>query len=356
MNAIMSKPPESAGESAAITVAELARRLGCAFDGDGSILLSGVADLKNAGGGDLVFLAQKRYRPLLEAYHASAAILAPDEDFDRIPVIRSPNPHLTFVQAQEYFFSPYRLEPGIHPTARISKTARLGRDVAVGAFSLVGDHVVIGDRTVVHSHVAIYPRVRIGEDCILHAQASLREDVRIGRRVILHNGVVIGADGFGYLQTEDGRRRKIPQQGTVIIEDDVEIGANSTVDRGTLTPTLIRRGVKIDNLVQIAHNVEIGENSVIMAQVGIAGSSRVGKNVILAGQAGIADHLEIGDNAVVLAKTGVIANIPAGRMVSGSPQLEVHAWRKAWAAIPRLYDLIREVRRLRKKVEELSSR
>jgi UDP-3-O-[3-hydroxymyristoyl] glucosamine N-acyltransferase len=330
------------------SVAELAQKLGGSFEGDGATLIRGVADVRDAGEGDLVFLGQAKFRPLLEETKASAVILPPEEHYDRLPVIRSSDPHRDFVHVQEMFFTPYRPDPGIHPTAQISPAARLGENVAIGAFSVVGSEAEIGDDVVIFPQVVVYPRVKIGEACFIHSHVTLREEVSLGRRVILHSGVKIGADGFGYLPPLDGSRRKIPQQGTVIIEDDVEIGANSTVDRGALGATLIRRGAKIDNLVQIAHNVEIGENSVVMAQVGVAGSSRIGRNVILAGQAGIPDHVEIGENAIVAAKTGVTNNIPAGAMVSGSPHLDIRVWRKAWAAIPQLYDLLKEFRRLKK--------
>jgi len=336
-----------------ITVAELAEKLGLPYTGDGRVVLTGVADVNAAGAHDLVYAARKKFFAPLETTQAAAVILPPETSFDRVPVIFSPDPQRSFVQAQEYFFSAYRPEPGIHPLASVSPSACLGRNVSIGAYSIVGDFVEIGDNTVVFPMVTIYPRVQVGNDCLLHSQVSLRENITLGQRVILHNGVVIGSDGFGYLPSQEGSRQKIPQQGTVIIEDDVEIGSNTTVDRGALHATLIRRGVKIDNLVQIAHNVEIGENSVIMAQVGIAGSSRIGKNVILAGQAGVPDHIEIGDNAVVAAKTGITNNIPADTMVSGSPHLDIRTWRKAWVAIPELYGLLKEFRRLKKKVDTL---
>jgi UDP-3-O-[3-hydroxymyristoyl] glucosamine N-acyltransferase len=335
------------------TVAELARHLGCPYEGEGATQLTGVADLAGAGEGELVFMAHRKFRPLLENTLAAAVILPPEEPCDRIPVIRSTDPQRSFVEAQNYFFTPYRPEPGIHPTALVAETARIGPEVSVGAYAVVSDDVEIGAGTVIHPFVTIYPGVKVGQDCIIHSQVSLRENVTLGRGIILHNGVVIGADGFGYLAPKDGSRAKIPQQGMVIIEDDVEIGANSTVDRGTLGATVIRRGVKIDNLVQIAHNVEIGENSVVMAQVGIAGSSRTGKNVILAGQVGVPDHIDIGDNSVIAAKTGVTKDIPANTMVSGSPHLDIQVWRKAWAAIPHLYDLLKEVKQIKKKLESL---
>jgi len=335
------------------TVAELAGLLGCPYEGDGTVILTGVADLKVAGEGEVVFMAQRKFRPLLDSSLAAAAILPPDEPCGRMPVIRSSDPQRDFVRAQEFFFFPAYPTPGIHAQAQVSSTARIGQDVCVGAFSVIGDGVEIGNGTVIHPHVTVYPGVKIGTDCVIHSHASLREDVVLGRRVILHNGAVIGADGFGYLPLKDNARKKVPQMGTVIIEDDVEIGANSTVDRGTLGNTVIHRGAKIDNLVQVAHNVEIGENSVVMAQVGIAGSSRTGKNVILAGQAGIPDHIAIGDNSVIAAQAGVISDIPADTMVAGSPHMDIRSWHKAYAALPRLYDLLKEVKQIKKKLDSL---
>ncbi len=349
----MKKPLDAKKKGFVTTVAGLARLLGCPYEGEGDTLLTGVSDLAGAGEGELVFMAHKKFRPLLEESRAGAAILPPGEPCDHIPVIRSSDPQRTFVQAQGVFFSSYRPAPGIHPSAQIAETARIGEEASVGACAVLGENVEIGAGTVIHPFVTIYPGVKVGRDCVLHSQVSLRENITLGSGVILHNGVVIGADGFGYLPLKDGTRAKIPQQGTVIVEDDVEIGANSTVDRGTLGTTLIRKGAKIDNLVQIAHNVEIGENSVVMAQVGIAGSSHTGKNVILAGQAGIPDHIDIGDNVVVAAKTGVTKDIPANTMVSGSPHLDIQVWRKAWAAIPRLYDLLKEVKQIKKEIESL---
>jgi UDP-3-O-[3-hydroxymyristoyl] glucosamine N-acyltransferase len=338
-----------------LTLEELAGLLGCSFAGDGRILLTGVANLKDAREGDLVFFSQEKLRDQFESTRAAAAIVLPEEKFTRLPLIFSSEPHPTFVRAVNLFFKPYRPRPGIHPLAQVSSTARIGKDVSVGAFALVGSKVEIGNGTVIFPHATVYPGVKIGNHCLIHSQVSLREGVSLGDRVILHNGVVIGSDGYGYLQTESKSHTKIPQAGGVTIEDDVEIGANTTVDRAALGHTIIRRGTKIDNLVQIAHNVEIGENSLIISQVGIGGSSRIGKNVILAGQAGIPDHIHIGDNAIVLAKTGITKDIPEGALVSGSPHLDARVWRKAWAVIPQLYDLIKEVKRLKKQIEKMKS-
>lgn len=347
----MKKPLKA--DKAGLTVAEISRHLGCSFQGDGGVLIRGVASLPQAKEGDLVFCSSKKFQRLLENTRASAAIIPPDEEFGRIPVIKAPNPQFAFVQATEMFFSSYRPAPGIHPKAQVSPSAEIGKDVAVGAFTVIEDGVKIGDNTVIFPLVSVYPHVKIGRDCVIHSHVSLREDTCIGHRVILHNGVVIGSDGFGYLQAEDSSHIKIPQKGTVIIEDDVEIGANSAVDRATLGETIIKKGTKIDNLVQVAHNVEIGENSILAGQAGIAGSSKLGKNVILSGQAGVSDHVELGDNVIVAAKGGITKKVPADTTVAGAPQLEIQEWRKVWASIPQLYELIKEVRKLRKEIEEL---
>jgi UDP-3-O-[3-hydroxymyristoyl] glucosamine N-acyltransferase len=341
-----------------LTVKELAERLGCAYEGDGGTVLTGVAALDKAvaGRGDLVFMAGPKFRSLLEATAAAAAVIPPGEAFDRLPVLRAADPRLAFVRATEIFHPAVKPAPGVHPTATIAPTARLGRGVSVGAGSVVGDGADIGDGTVVHPLVSIYPRVRVGADCVLHSHVSLREGVKLGDRVILHNGVVIGGDGYSYLKGDDDRHIKIPQIGTVVIEDDVEIGANSTVDRAALGETVIRRGTKIDNLVTVAHNVEIGENVLLVAQVGVAGSSKVGRNSILSGQVGVPDHIKIGENVIIAAKTGVTNDIPSGSFVSGSPHLDVRVWRKFWACAPQLYDLIKDVKKLRARVEELEKR
>ncbi len=339
-----------------MTVQELAQRLNCAFEGDGGVEITGLASLDAAGTGDLVFLAKPKLREQLEKTQASAAILPPDEKFDRIPVIRAVNPHLAFVRATEFLYKAYRPEPGIHPTASVSASAKIGRDAAIGAFCSVADGADIGEEAVIFPLVTIYPRVKIGQETVIHSGVSIREDVRLGKRVIVHNGVVIGSDGFGYLKTDDGSQLKIPQKGTVVIEDDVEIGANTTIDRAALGETVVRKGVKIDNLVMIAHNVEIGEHSILAAQVGIAGSSKVGRNAILSGQVGIADHITVGDNVIIAAKSGVTKNIPANSFVSGSPHLDIRDWRKVWALMPQMYDIVKDFKKLKARVEELEKK
>jgi len=336
-----------------LTVKELAERLNCPFEGDGTVLITGVASLEKAKSGDLVFLAKPKSRELLEKTSASAAILPPGEKFDRIPVLRADNTHLAFIRATEIFNRPYRPEPGIHPAALVSGSAKIGPQVSIGAFCVVGDDVEIGESAVIFPLVTIYPRVKIGARTVVHSNTSLREGVRIGSRVIIHNGVVIGADGFGYLRSDDGTHIKIPQVGTVLIEDDVEIGANTTIDRAALGETIVRKGTKIDDLVMVAHNVEIGENAILVAQVGIAGSSKVGRNTILSGQVGVADHVDVGDNVIIAAKSGVTKNIPSGSFVSGSPHLDIRDWRKFWALAPQLYDIVKDFKKLKARFEEL---
>jgi UDP-3-O-[3-hydroxymyristoyl] glucosamine N-acyltransferase len=336
-----------------LTVRELAGRLACPYEGDGSVVLTGVAGLDEAGPGQLSYLAHPRFRPSLGGTRAAALVLGTGEAWDRTPVIRAENPQLAFIRATEIFFTPYRPGPGVHPTAVVAPTARIGKDASIGPLCWIGDGAEIGDGAVLHPLVAVYPGVRIGRNVVIHAQVAIREDVSIGDNVILHAGVVVGSDGFAYVKGPDGAQRKIPQTGTVRIEDDVEVGANSTIDRAALGATVVGKGVKIDNLVMVAHNVEIGANSILIAQVGIAGSSKVGANVVLAGQVGLADHLTVGDNAIVAAKSGVTKSVPAGAFVAGSPHLDINDWRKVWVLIPQLPELVKDLKRLKKRVEEL---
>ena len=339
-----------------LTVEELAKLLNCPFEGNGKTEIRGVSDLEKAKEGDLVFLAQRKYRTLLDQSRASAAIIPGEEQYDRIPVIKSENPHLSFVKVVERFYMPFRPEPGIHPTAVVSPSARLGKEVSVGAFVHIGDEVEIEDGTVIFPFVAIYRGVKIGKESVIHSHVSVREEVRIGNRVIIHNNAVIGSDGFGYLQDKDKSHIKIPQAGTVIIEDDVEIGANTAVDRAALGETIIRKGTKIDNLVQVAHNVEIGENCILAGQTGIAGSVKIGKNVIMGGQVAISDHVNIGDNVMIAGRTGVMKDIPPNSIIAGVPSQDIREWKKSTLAFARLGDLVKEIRELKKKVEELENK
>ncbi|UCE41961.1 MAG: UDP-3-O-(3-hydroxymyristoyl)glucosamine N-acyltransferase [Candidatus Aminicenantes bacterium] len=345
--------PEKKSVPIQVSVSALSKLLDCPYYGKGTTLISGVSNLKEAEKGDLVFLAHRKFQSQLEHTKASAAIIPIDETYDRIPVIKSKNPQLSFLQAVEYFFQPHKPALGIHSLAYVSPTAKVGKDVSIGAFVFIGDEVEIGNRAVIFPFVAIYPHSKVGRDCIIHSHVSIREETFIGNRVIIHNGAVIGSDGFGYIQDTRKAHVKIPQIGNVVIQDNVEIGANTTIDRASLGKTIIRKGTKIDNLVQVAHNVEIGSNVILAAQTGIAGSSIIGKKVMVGGQVGIADHVEIGDNVILAAKSGVSKDIPANSMVGGSPHLDMREWQKACLSIPQLYDMLKEIKKLKKKIEAL---
>ena len=336
-----------------LTVKELARLLDCPVVGDGETIIRGVASLEKAGEGDLVFFSQNKFRKQLEETKASAAIVPLEEGYDRIPVLKSPNPHLTFIKAIEVFYRPFRIQAGVHPSADVSASAKIESGVAIGAMSYIGEEAEIGSGTVIFPLAAVFPRVRIGKNCVVYSHVSIREDTRIGDRVIIHNGAVIGSDGFGSIKTEDGTYRKIPQIGRVVIEADVEIGANTAIDRAALGETTIKKGTKVDNLVQIAHNVEVGPNAILAGQTGIAGSVKIGKNVITGGQVGISDHVEIGDGVIAAAKSGITKSIPAGSFVAGSPHVDIRDWRKIWVLLPQLYDYVKEIKDLKKRIEEL---
>jgi UDP-3-O-[3-hydroxymyristoyl] glucosamine N-acyltransferase len=339
-----------------MTLKELAARLDCSLEGDGGLEIKGVASPEKAGPGDIVFLSAAKFLPHLETTRASAVILGPGVAHSRLAVLRSSQPQMTFVRAAEILHPPVLPAAGVHRTAVIDPSVRLGEGVSIGPLCVVGARVEIGAGTVLFPNVTVYPDVIIGAGCVLHSGVHLRQGIRLGARVILHNGVVVGADGFGYLKAEDGRQIKIPQLGSVLIEDDVEIGANSTIDRAALGTTIVRRGAKIDNLVIVAHNVEIGENAILVAQCGVAGSAKVGRGAILSGQVGVPDHVTIGDGAVVAAKTGVSGNVQPGAVVSGSPHLDIMVWRKFWAAAPRLYELLKEFKRLQSRVDALEKK
>ena len=339
-----------------MTVQELAHLLNCPFDGEGSTEIRGFNSLEKAQKGEFSFLSHRRYRPFLEKTKASAAIIPADEKYDRIPVIRSENPYLTFIKAVEYFYQQYLPSPEIHPTALVSPSAKIKKDVAIGAYSYIGEEAEIGAGSIIFPLVAVYPKVKIGERTVIHSGVSLREGVRLGNEVIVHNGAVIGSDGFGYLQDKGGSPIKIPQTGTVIIEDKVEIGANTTIDRAALGETIIRKGTKIDNLVQVAHNVEIGENSLLAGQAGIAGSSKLGKKAVMGGQAGVADHVTIGDNVQMAAQAGIMKDIPPNSRVAGSPHLDSRTYMKIIAALPQIPELLKTVKSLKVKIEELDKK
>jgi UDP-3-O-[3-hydroxymyristoyl] glucosamine N-acyltransferase len=331
------------------TVIEIARLLEGELEGDGDVIITGVAGIVEAQAGELTFLDSPRYESFLENTHASAVIVGPETDASGKTIIRVSQPRLAFARAMRLFYPAVAPGPaGIHPTAVVGKDVRIGEDVRIGAHAVIGDEVEIGDGAVIFPLVSIGERTRIGSGTVIYAGVTIRERIEIGREVIIHGGTVIGSDGFGYAQ--DGEKHlKIPQVGTVIIEDQVEIGANVTVDRGTLGETRIGRGTKIDNLVQIAHNVVIGPNALLIAQVGISGSTRIGANVILAGQVGVVGHIEVGEGSTVAAQSGISKSIPPHTVMFGSPARPMRKAKQIEACINRLPDLFKRVQRLEKK-------
>lgn len=337
------------------TVAEVARQVGGRVDGDETRLLTGMAGLRDAGEGDLSFFSNRRYLEAAEHTHATA-VLVPEDWEHHCPavLIKVPNPDAAFACLAPLFarVSPAYV-PGVHPSAVIGEDCMLGEGVTIGPGCVLEPGAVIGDRTVLVAQVFVGRESRIGCDGLLYPQVSLREYVQLGDRIIVHNGTVIGSDGFGYTVGEDGARTKIPQLGTVIIGDDVEIGANVMVDRARFGQTRIGNGVKIDNLVQIAHNVVIGDHALIIAQVGISGSTSVGSRAILAGQSGIAGHLRIGEGAIVGAQAGVTKSVEPKSYVSGYPAMPHEKASRIHAHLMRLPTLKEAVKELEDRLERL---
>ncbi|HWO43792.1 MAG TPA: UDP-3-O-(3-hydroxymyristoyl)glucosamine N-acyltransferase [Candidatus Eisenbacteria bacterium] len=343
---------------AAKTLAELAEHVGGKVRGDAGIEIHKVAPIEDAEPGAITFLTHPRYAKFLKDCKASAVVASPDARLDptgRIAVLETAEPYVAVAKILRLFNPPRRYGAGVSPLAVIEASATLAAEVAVFPYVYIGREARIGERTVLFPGVFIGDGSAVGDDCVLHPNVTVREGCRIGDRVILHPGVVIGSDGFGYAG-QGAERVKIPQVGTVVIESDVEIGANSTVDRATLGRTVIGRGTKIDNLVQIAHNVSIGENTVVAAQVGIAGSTRIGRNVTLAGQVGIVNHVTIGDGAVIGPQSGIPRSVPAGALLSGGiAAAPHHEWLKVMTLLPQLPKLWHAVRQLEKRVSKLVS-
>jgi UDP-3-O-[3-hydroxymyristoyl] glucosamine N-acyltransferase len=335
---------------------ELADRLHSRLEGNGEIEISGVNSLERAGPGDLSFLANRKYTPLLKTTQAGAVLVAEELGPVELPALRCENPYLTFAKALELFYRPPRPAIGVHPTAVIASSARIGPHASIGPYVVVEEDVVIGARSVLHSHVVIYRGAKIGEDFCAHSHAVVREFCQIGDRVILQNGVIIGADGFGFAKQRDGSHYKMAQSGVAVIEDDVEVQALSAVDRATVGETRVKRGAKLDNMVQVGHASVVGENALLCAQVGLAGSSHLGKNVLLAGQVGVAGHLTLGDNVIATAQSGIPSDVPADTMVSGYPAIENKLWLKCAAIFSKLPELYDTLRILKAKVVELEKK
>ncbi|MFY9529862.1 MAG: UDP-3-O-(3-hydroxymyristoyl)glucosamine N-acyltransferase [Candidatus Acidiferrales bacterium] len=334
-------------------LSEIGRRLDCQVEGDANIEITGVAGLEEAAPGQLTFLANRRYRPWIAKTRASAIVVARDAGPVPIAALRSANPYLDFARAIEFFYQPPRYAPEIHPTAIVDPSARVGAGPHIGPYCFIDADVQIGRNAVLHSFVAIYRGARIGDDFFAHSHACVREFCKIGHRVILQNGAVVGGDGFGFARREDARWYKMRQSGVAVIEDDVEIQANTTVDRATIGETRIGRGTKLDNLVQVGHASKVGEDTLLCGQVGLAGSTRVGNRCTLAGQVGAAGHLTIGDDAVISSQSGVPHDVPAGALYSGYPAIENKTWLKASAIFARLPELQKTVRDLKAQVAAL---
>jgi UDP-3-O-[3-hydroxymyristoyl] glucosamine N-acyltransferase len=334
-------------------LAEIARRLGCALEGDPGIEITGVAGIEEAKAGELTFFANRKYRAALAKTRASAVLVSREEPAAPVAVLRSANPYLDFARAIEFFHSARQYAAGVHPTAVIAPSAKLGSNAHVGPYCFIDEQVEIGRNAVLHSFVAVYRGARIGDDFFAHSHSCVREGCVVGNRVVLQNGAVVGSDGFGFAREANGRWYKMRQTGPAVIEDDVEIQAHTAIDRATIGETRIGRGTKIDNLVQVGHACKVGEDTLLCGQVGLAGTTRVGNGCILAGQVGAAGHLTIGDHATLTAQSGVPADVPAGAIYSGYPAMANLAWRKSVAVFNRLPELQRELRELREEVERL---
>ncbi len=329
-------------------LSEIAERLGGSLEGDGTIEIAAVAGLKEAVHGELSFLANPKYSAQVASTKASAVIVPGDWDRSSpCALIRVENSDQAFAAAAELFYEAVpEPKPGVHPTASVAESAVIGDGVSIGANCTIEDGVVIGANTVIQANCVIGYKTMIGNNCLLYPLVSTREFTEIGNRVIIHNGTVVGSDGFGYAVQKDGSRTKIPQIGKVVIEDDVEIGANVAIDRARFGKTKIGKGTKIDNLVQIAHNVVIGEHSVMCGQVGISGSTTIGSRVILAGQSGLAGHLEVGDGAIVGAQAGVMKDVDPKAFVIGSPAMPHLQFKKMVAntiLLPKLKDKVKQL-------------
>lgn len=338
-----------------MNLTEISRVLDCALVGDGSLEITGVAAMESATPSELTFLANPKYASKVKNTRAGAILSRDVVEGVSAAFLISRDPYLDFARALALFYEAPRPSPGIHPTACIDATAVIGENASIGAYAVVGPGVHIGARCILHPHVVIYEGARIGDDFLAHSHSSVREFCILGDRVTLQNGAVVGGDGFGYARRADGSHFKIPQSGIVVLEDDVEVQCMSAVDRASVGETRVRRGTKIDNLVQVGHACEVGEDNIICAQAGLAGTSKLGRNVLLAGQAGISGHLTIHDNAVVYAQAGIGGDVPAGALMSGSPAFDARLWRRAVAAFPQLPDLVKTVRDLKKRLGKLEA-
>lgn len=337
------------------TVTELAEYLGGVVQGDEAVVIRGLGSLETAGPDALTFLANPKYASKVAETSAGAVLMAPGGERYGRTAIEVANPYLGFAKLLTLFYTTPHEPAGVSPAATVSESATIGEGTSIYPGVCIGRNVVIGNRTVIYPGAVLYDDVTVGADCTIHANAVIRERCRIGDRCIIQPGAVIGSDGFGYAP-DGGSYYRIPQIGIVVLENDVEIGANSCIDRAAIEVTRISRGTKLDNLVQIAHNCQIGEDCMIVSQVGISGSAKIGNHVTLAGQVGVAGHLTIGDNVLVGAQSGVPSSLPANAAYSGSPTMPHKEWLKSAMVVPRLPEMKKAVSALDKRVAELEAK
>ncbi len=331
--------------STSITLAALASHLGATLHGNPTAVITGVAGIEAAAPGQLTFVSNPKYAALTRMTRASAILVEPSFPEIAAPTLRLKDPYLAFARAIELFYAAPSYAPGIHPTAVVAPTARIGKHAHIGAYAVVADHVVLGDHATLLPHVVLYPHVHAGRHFFAHAHVIVREHCQLGDRVTLQNGAVVGGDGFGFARQSDGTWYKILQSGPAILEDDVEVQANACIDRASIGETRIHAGAKIDNLVQVGHGSSVGRNTLLCAQVGLAGSTTVGNQVILAGQVGVAGHCTIGDGATATAQSGIPSDVAPGKVVSGYPAIENRQWLRSVALFNRLPELLRSLRR-----------
>jgi UDP-3-O-[3-hydroxymyristoyl] glucosamine N-acyltransferase len=334
----------------------LAEALGCRLAGSGEIEITGVATVEQAGPGQVTFLANPKYAARAKHTRASAILVAEPLEGAAAASLVSENPYLDFSRALALFYQPPRPAPGIHPLASVAASATIGENASIGPFVAVGERVKIGRNAILHPHVVIYEGVEIGDDFLAHSHAAVREFCHIGNRVTLQNGVVIGGDGFGFAKRADGAHAKIVQSGVTIVEDDVEVQSLTSVDRASLGETRIRRGAKIDSLVQIGHACVVGEDNIICAQAGLAGSTTLEKDVLMAGQSGSAGHLTVHEGATIYARGAAGSDVPAHARVAGSPAFDAGEWLRAITTFRKLPEMLKTLRELLKRVDQLEKR
>ena len=332
---------------------DIAERLGCRLEGDGAIEIRRVAAIEHAGPGDLTFFTNPRYAAALKNTTAAAVILGETADAAPCAMLRTRHPYLAFARAMELFSDPWRPAAGVHPLASVHDGASIAPDASIGPFACIAEGASVGARSTIFPHVTLGRHAHIGDDCVLHAGVSIRERVQIGHRVVVQDGAVIGSDGYGFARTPEGTHYKIPQVGGVVVEDDVEVGANATIDRPAVGETRIGAGTKIDNLVQIAHGVTVGRNVLLAAQVGLAGSTTIEDSVTLAGQVGVAGHITVGKGTIATAQTGIPNSLEPGSFVSGYPAIHNRDWLKASAVFRKLPELRRTIAELERRIAEL---